>query len=75
MWWYIAVFLGSFAMAMATVYTGHSGLPWWVTRSFRNYFIHISVIAKVGFDRIYHYRFHFPSFRGDGLRCHWYVHL
>ncbi|KAF9031336.1 peptide transporter MTD1 [Hymenopellis radicata] len=29
MWWYIAVFFGSLAMAMATIYTGHSGLPWW----------------------------------------------
>ncbi|KAF8920813.1 peptide transporter MTD1 [Mucidula mucida] len=28
-WWYIAVFVGSLAMAMATIYTGHSGLPWW----------------------------------------------
>lgn len=30
MWWYIVVFVGSFAMAMATVYTSGSGLPWWV---------------------------------------------
>ncbi|ESK86285.1 oligopeptide transporter [Moniliophthora roreri MCA 2997] len=29
MWWYAAVLLGSFAMAMATCYTGHSDLPWW----------------------------------------------
>ncbi|KAF9002895.1 peptide transporter MTD1 [Cyathus striatus] len=29
MWWYIAVFVASFAMAMATIYTGKSGLPWW----------------------------------------------
>ncbi|KAF9462816.1 peptide transporter MTD1 [Collybia nuda] len=29
MWWYIAMLLGSFAMAMATMYTGGSGLPWW----------------------------------------------
>ncbi|KAF7341740.1 Oligopeptide transporter 3 [Mycena sanguinolenta] len=29
MWWYIVIFVGSFAMAMATIYTGHSGLPWW----------------------------------------------
>ncbi|KAJ7643023.1 peptide transporter MTD1 [Mycena polygramma] len=29
MWWYIAIFIGSFAMAMATIYTGGSGLPWW----------------------------------------------
>ncbi|KAG5728413.1 Oligopeptide transporter 3 [Termitomyces sp. T112] len=29
MWWYILTFVGSFAMAMATLYTGHSGLPWW----------------------------------------------
>lgn len=29
MWWYIAVFVASFAMAMATIYTGHSNLPWW----------------------------------------------
>ncbi|KAF7351730.1 Oligopeptide transporter 3 [Mycena sanguinolenta] len=27
--WYIVVFLGSFAMAMATIYAGHSGMPWW----------------------------------------------
>ncbi|EJD06348.1 peptide transporter MTD1 [Fomitiporia mediterranea MF3/22] len=29
MWWYGVIFLGSFAMAMATIYTGHSNLPWW----------------------------------------------
>ncbi|KAJ7484920.1 peptide transporter MTD1 [Mycena galericulata] len=29
MWWYILVFIGSFAMAMATVYTGGSGMPGW----------------------------------------------
>ncbi|RDB18213.1 Oligopeptide transporter 9 [Hypsizygus marmoreus] len=29
MWWYIAMFFASFAMAMATIYTGGSGLPWW----------------------------------------------
>ncbi|KAJ7692434.1 peptide transporter MTD1 [Mycena rosella] len=29
MWWYILVFIGSFAMAMATIYTGHSGMPGW----------------------------------------------
>ncbi|KAL5526996.1 hypothetical protein ACEPAF_8725 [Sanghuangporus sanghuang] len=29
MWWYLAVFLGSFAMAMATIYTSKSNLPWW----------------------------------------------
>ncbi|KAG6898080.1 hypothetical protein C0992_006000 [Termitomyces sp. T32_za158] len=29
MWWYIFTFVGSFAMAMATIYTGHSSLPWW----------------------------------------------
>ncbi|KAK0199297.1 peptide transporter MTD1 [Desarmillaria ectypa] len=28
-WWYIAIFLGSFAMAMATIYTSNSSLPWW----------------------------------------------
>lgn len=28
-WWYLAVFLASFGMAMATIYTGHSDLPWW----------------------------------------------
>lgn len=28
MWWYMLVFLASFAMAMATIYTGHSQLPW-----------------------------------------------
>lgn len=28
-WWYAALFLVSFAMAMATSYTAHSGLPWW----------------------------------------------
>ena len=25
----VAVFLASFGMAMATIYTGHSDLPWW----------------------------------------------
>ena len=29
MWWYIAMFLGSFTMAMATIYSAKSGLPWW----------------------------------------------
>ncbi|KAF7307899.1 hypothetical protein MKEN_01150600 [Mycena kentingensis (nom. inval.)] len=29
MWWYIAVFLASFGMAMATIYTGGSGMPGW----------------------------------------------
>ncbi|KAF9494717.1 OPT oligopeptide transporter [Pleurotus eryngii] len=29
MWRYLEVFLGSFAMAMATMYTGNSSLPWW----------------------------------------------
>ncbi|KAJ7128699.1 peptide transporter MTD1 [Mycena epipterygia] len=29
MWWYIIVFVASFAMAMATIYTGHSGMPGW----------------------------------------------
>jgi OPT oligopeptide transporter protein len=30
MWWYMLVFIASFAMAMATVYTSKSGLPWYV---------------------------------------------
>ena len=30
MWWYVAVLVASFSMAMATIYTGHSGLPWFV---------------------------------------------
>ena len=29
MWWYLAVFFGSFAIAMATIYTSDSNLPWW----------------------------------------------
>ncbi|TCD60776.1 hypothetical protein EIP91_009533, partial [Steccherinum ochraceum] len=29
MWWYLVIFVGSFAMAMATIYTGHANLPWW----------------------------------------------
>ncbi|KAF8663701.1 hypothetical protein AX16_000876 [Volvariella volvacea WC 439] len=29
MWWYLATFAACFGMAMATLYTGHSGLPWW----------------------------------------------
>ncbi|KAH9476518.1 Oligopeptide transporter 2 [Psilocybe cubensis] len=29
MWWYIAMFIASFAMAMSTMYAGHSGMPWW----------------------------------------------
>ncbi|KAJ3513897.1 hypothetical protein NLJ89_g2699 [Agrocybe chaxingu] len=29
MWWYIAMFFASFAMAMSTMYAGKSGLPWW----------------------------------------------
>ncbi|KAJ7503623.1 peptide transporter MTD1 [Mycena galericulata] len=29
MWWYILVFVGSFSMAMATIYTGGSGMPGW----------------------------------------------
>ncbi|KAK7046341.1 peptide transporter MTD1 [Favolaschia claudopus] len=27
--WYIVIFFGSFGMAMATIYTGGSGMPWW----------------------------------------------
>lgn len=29
MWWYGACMIASFAMAIATCYTGHSQLPWW----------------------------------------------
>ncbi|KAL1712381.1 OPT oligopeptide transporter protein-domain-containing protein [Schizophyllum commune] len=29
LWWYAALFVASFAMAIATSYTAHSGLPWW----------------------------------------------
>lgn len=29
MLWYFMVFVCSFAMAMATIYTGHTNLPWW----------------------------------------------
>ncbi|PPQ75716.1 hypothetical protein CVT24_002577 [Panaeolus cyanescens] len=29
MWWYIAMFFASFAMAMSTSYAAKSGLPWW----------------------------------------------
>ncbi|KAJ7046059.1 peptide transporter MTD1 [Mycena alexandri] len=29
MWWYIVISFSSFGMAMATIYTGDSGLPWW----------------------------------------------
>ncbi|KAM0748112.1 peptide transporter MTD1 [Meredithblackwellia eburnea MCA 4105] len=29
MWWYGFIIVSSFAMAMATAYTGHSQLPWW----------------------------------------------
>ena len=29
MWWYATVFTVSFAMAMATIYTSNSHLPWW----------------------------------------------
>ncbi|SCV71209.1 BQ2448_2797 [Microbotryum intermedium] len=29
MWWYCATLASSFAMAMATCYTGYSELPWW----------------------------------------------
>ncbi|KAG2006353.1 peptide transporter MTD1 [Coprinopsis cinerea AmutBmut pab1-1] len=28
-WWYIAMFVASFAMAMSTIYAAKSGLPWW----------------------------------------------
>ena len=28
-WWYFAVLAGAYAIAMATNYTGHSGMPWW----------------------------------------------
>jgi hypothetical protein len=34
MWWYIAVLIASFAMSMATVYTGFSGLPWYILNNF-----------------------------------------
>ncbi|KAF9039845.1 peptide transporter MTD1 [Panaeolus papilionaceus] len=29
MWWYLAMFASSFAMAMSTAYAAKSGLPWW----------------------------------------------
>ncbi|KAI5475579.1 hypothetical protein MNV49_001135 [Pseudohyphozyma bogoriensis] len=29
MWWYGVVIIASFAMSMATIYTGKSQLPWW----------------------------------------------
>ncbi|THG93602.1 hypothetical protein EW026_g7677 [Hermanssonia centrifuga] len=28
-WWYLAIFLGTIGMALATAYTAKSGLPWW----------------------------------------------
>lgn len=28
-WWYLAVFVGCFAMALGTTYGAKSGLPWW----------------------------------------------
>jgi hypothetical protein len=28
-WYYLALFLGTVAMALATIYTAKSGLPWW----------------------------------------------
>ncbi|OBZ65710.1 Oligopeptide transporter 3 [Grifola frondosa] len=28
-WWYFVVLLGAYAIAQATNYEGHSGLPWW----------------------------------------------
>ncbi|KAJ7312704.1 OPT oligopeptide transporter protein-domain-containing protein [Mycena albidolilacea] len=31
--WYILVFIGSLAMAMATIYTGGSGMPWFIIGS------------------------------------------
>ena len=30
MWWYIAMFVSSMAMALATNYTGEAQLPWYV---------------------------------------------
>ncbi|KAF6765569.1 OPT oligopeptide transporter protein-domain-containing protein [Ephemerocybe angulata] len=29
MWWYAAMLIGCFGMAMGTIYTSNSGLPWW----------------------------------------------
>ncbi|KAJ7254207.1 peptide transporter MTD1 [Mycena rebaudengoi] len=29
MWWYVTIFFASFGMAMATIYTGGSGMPGW----------------------------------------------
>ena len=28
-WWYLAIFVGTTAMALATTYVAKSGLPWW----------------------------------------------
>ena len=28
-WWYLVVLVGAYAIAQATNYGGHSGLPWW----------------------------------------------
>ncbi|KAI0345292.1 OPT oligopeptide transporter [Trametopsis cervina] len=28
-WWYYLVLIGAYAIAQATNYTGHSGMPWW----------------------------------------------
>ncbi|KAF8155420.1 oligopeptide transporter [Crassisporium funariophilum] len=28
-WWYLAIFIGTTAMALATTYAAKSGLPWW----------------------------------------------
>lgn len=28
-WWYLAILVGTVAMALATTYAAKSGLPWW----------------------------------------------
>jgi len=52
MWWYLLVLAGSFVMAMATIYTAKSGLPWYVSaRStlITSYSLNLRIL-QVGFD-------------------------
>ena len=69
MWWYIAVLVGSFAMAMATVYTGDSGLPWHVN-SYTLLLLFSERNLQVGPHCRPHYCYRIPSVRRYGLCYH-----
>lgn len=53
-WWYVCLGLGAYAIAVATCYTGHSGLPWWtltilIIISFFFFICFATLAATLGF--------------------------